>query len=314
MSRRIVLMTGLIVGITQGCGKPATTESTEVPETASGAEQKAPPMTPEELGGRLFDNWYAELGVEFVPDDPKTPELDGKGGPNGNGTLPSRDGTPMANPGHGFRLKNLFGWDLRGAEGIYGEGHLAKGHVLVPDLLKNVESRETWVERLTKGEDAIPAFGQVLSAAQIDAIVTFLVAVRDGTLPQPADVFALTTKEQGHYTLAAGADAARGHEIFAQTCAHCHGTDGAKFAIDDGKYSVGSQLRQKAYETWLKTLSGQPGTPMHGQIEATLTREQKAAVLRDLHAAACDRTRYPKGPGSEPDVADGDARCGAYLR
>lgn len=42
-------------------------------------------------GGRLFDNWYAEIDADFVPDNPDTPELDGRGGPNGNGTLPHPD-------------------------------------------------------------------------------------------------------------------------------------------------------------------------------------------------------------------------------
>ncbi len=332
MSRAVSLVFGLqLLGSvlsTQGCGSPAA-ETSQAPESAAGAEQakdqvsaaeatpttanSAKPMPAVELGGRLFDDWAAELGVEFVPDNPSTPALDGKGGPFGNGTLADAKGAPMVNAGHNYRLKNLFGWDLRGGDGIYGERFLNKTHVLLPDLLKNTESRETWTARLTKGEDAIPAYGQVLSPEQIDALVTFLLSVRDGTLPQPADIFVLTSKEQGNYSLVAGADVARGHEVFARTCAHCHGADGAKWPIEDGKYSVGSIARQKAYETWLKVLNGQPGTDMHAQIEHSLTGEQKAAVLRDLLAALCDSTRYPKGPGSVPEVGESDARCGSYL-
>ena len=112
MSRAVSLVFGLhLMGSvlsTQGCGSPAA-ETTQAPETASGAEQAAaspkPPAKPMpaiELGGRLFDNWYAELGLEFVPDDPATPALDGKGGPFGNGTLPDSEGAPLANAGHGY--------------------------------------------------------------------------------------------------------------------------------------------------------------------------------------------------------------------
>lgn len=305
-------LTGVFASVA-ACAKGPANGTAEAAKPASGQEQVQPvPVT--ELGGRLFDNWAAELGVEFVPDDPATPALDGKGGPFGNGTLPKSDGTPMANPGHNYRLKNLFGWDLRGGEGIYGASYLNKPQVLLPDLLKNTESRETWTQRLAKGEDAIPAYGTVLDAAQIDALVTFLLEVRDGKLPQASDLFTLTTKEQGNYALVPGGDITRGHEVFAQTCARCHGSDGTKGAIDEGDFSLGSFMRQEAYETWLKVLSGHPGSAMRGQLEATLTRAQKAALLRDLHAALCDRTRYPKGASTEPDVADGDARCGAYLR
>lgn len=308
----VVLFWSSVVGY-HGCAGSSAPVRVAANEPASGQEQ-ASPMPDTELGGRLFDNWYTELGVAFVPDDPATPEIDGKGGPFGNGTLPDSHGAPMPNAGHGYRFKNLFGWDLRGADGIYGAAFLNRPHVLVPDLLKNVESRDTWVERLTKGEDAIPAYGQVLTPAQIEAVVTFLLAVREGSLPQAADVFTLSNKEQGYYALVAGADPERGHHVFAHTCARCHGADGAKQAIDGGKFSVGSIARREAYETWLKALSGQPGTLMRAQVDHTLTREQQASVLRDLLAALCDRTRYPRGAGSEPEVADGDARCGPYLR
>lgn len=325
MSRAVSLVFGLqlmsSVLCNAGCTSSPAAETTEASETASGAEQPKTqgqepkqPMPAIELGGRLFDNWAAEIGMEFVPDDPSTPALDGKGGPFGNGTLPNHEGAPLANAGHDYRLKNLFGWDLRGGDGVYGERYLNKTHVLLPDLLKNTETRNVWVSRLTHGEDAIPAYGKVLNAEQIDALVTFLMGMRDGTLPQPTDIYVLTSKEQGHYTLVAGADVARGHEVFAQTCARCHGADGAKWAVEDGKYSVGSIARQKAYETWLKVLNGQPGTDMHGQVEHTLAREQKAGVLRDLMAALCDSKRYPKGQSTEPEVADGDPRCGSYLR
>src|SRR5690242_5772779 len=52
------------------------------------------------LGGRLYDDFVRELKLDFAPDDPKTPEADGHGGPLGNGTLPDADGKPMLNTGH----------------------------------------------------------------------------------------------------------------------------------------------------------------------------------------------------------------------
>ena len=88
-------------------------------------------------GGRLFDNWISEkkLGDVFRPDSAKTPELDGMGGPNRNGTLSDGFGRPLPNTGHDYRLKNLFGWDLRGSQGIYGPNHQKKSFVLAESLL-----------------------------------------------------------------------------------------------------------------------------------------------------------------------------------
>jgi hypothetical protein len=71
-------------------------------------------------GGRLFDMWYDEVEADFVPDNPATPVADGRGGPNGDGTLNNAAGLPVLNSGHSYRLKNLLGWDMRGDAGIYG--------------------------------------------------------------------------------------------------------------------------------------------------------------------------------------------------
>jgi mono/diheme cytochrome c family protein len=306
-------MFGSMFGSTHaaGCGaaapaEPASTSSAGGESAASAAKEPAPGH-----GGRLFDNWVAELESDFVPDDPSTEALDGQGGPFGNGTLPDAEGKPMPNPGHDYRLKNLFGWDLRGADGIDGQ---AKKHVLVPSLLSNTDSREVWIERLSKGEDAIPAYAGVLSPEQIAAVVDFMLGVREGALPRPEDVFTLSPEGPGGYALVDSGSAANGHTIYAQTCANCHGADGAKFPIDGGAHSVGSFARTHAYEAWLKVLNGHPGSGMHAQLEMTLTREQKAGALRDLMAALCDRTRYPLGKASGPDIDSGDPRCGSYAK
>jgi mono/diheme cytochrome c family protein len=186
--------------------------------------------------------------------------------------------------------------------------------VLLPDLLKNTEDRETWITRLEKGEDAIPAYGSVLTRPQLEALVDFLLAVRDGALPQPDDIFQLSRDTPGNYRLQPGGDAARGQAYYAQTCAHCHGADGTAFLLDGGEHSLGSLMRVEGYATWLKILSGQPGSDMHAQVPEGATREQLTQIVRDLDAALCDRTRFPRGNASHADVPDGDPRCGEYLK
>lgn len=266
------------------------------------------------FGGRLFDNWVSELEADFKPDDPKTQELDGTGGPFGNGTLPGPDGKPQPNTGHGYRLKNLMGWDLRGAEGVYGADYQSKSYVLQPNLLTDTDDRAAWVRRITQGEDGIPGYGAVLDEAQIGALVDFLLAERDGGLPQASDIWTLSKEAPKNYELVAGGDATAGQALYAERCAECHGDDGTAILIDDGAYSLGMYGRMKAYEAWIKVLNGQPGTSMDAQLDLAAGRTALVKQLRDLFAALCDRGAFPRGNASKPDVADGDARCGALLK
>jgi mono/diheme cytochrome c family protein len=296
------------------CAAPAP----GIPDYPSLPTARAPQAPPNDdarrLGGRLFDDFVKELALSFVPDDPRTPAADGKGGPFGDGSLPDAQGKPLLNSGHAYQLKHLLGWDLHGAAGIAGRKAAGGSCVLLPDLLKNTESREAWVTRLTRGEDAIPAYGSLLSSTQIGAIADFLLAVRDGALPHPDDLFVLDAQAPGFYRLAPGGDAQRGHALIAQSCAQCHGGDGTSFLLDAGAHSLGTFLRGRADEAWLKVLNGVPGTRMAPQLPVTDSRPQLTQALRDLFAAGCDRGRYPRGKASQDDVPDGDVRCGALLK
>jgi mono/diheme cytochrome c family protein len=313
MSRLVTALAGMCVAV-MACAAPAPPIPEYPPLPAAHAAQPAQNDDSRRLGGRLFDDFAKELGLAFVPDDPRTPVADGKGGPFGDGTLPDAQGKPLLNTGHGYALKNLLGWDLHGAAGIAGRKSADGSCVLLPDLLKNTEARAIWVARVTRGEDAIPAYGSVLSSTQIGAIADFLLGVRDGTLPNPDDLFLLDQAPPGFYRLAPGGDASRGHALIARTCAQCHGADGTAFMLDGGAHSLGTFLRSHADEAWLKVLNGVPGTRMKPQLPVGDTRAQSTQALRDLLAAGCDRARYPRGKASQDDVADGDLRCGALLK
>jgi hypothetical protein len=293
---------------------PAVPVYPALPVTSGTAQKAHDNDDPARLGGRLFDDLFRELHIEFVADDPKTKDIDGRGGPIGNGSLPDADGKPLRNEGHDYRLKNLLGWDLHGAVGISGKAYRNESCVLLPDLLKNTDSREQWIARLTRGEDAIPAYGSVLSGAQVSALVDFLLAVRDGVLPQADDLFTLDEHVPGFYRLKDGGDAARGHVLIANKCKGCHGADGTNIPLVSGKYSLGTFLRTEASAAWLKILVGQAGSSMGPQLDKNAPRAVLAQELRDILAAGCDRTRYPRGKASESDVANGDARCGAALK
>jgi hypothetical protein len=308
------------------CGSGAATAPPAAPEAAPAVEtsgvdgtestsaaQVTPRVPDNARGGRLFDNWRAEkkLTASFVADSSKTPELDGKGGPNDNGTLGFGSGTALPNTGHDYRLKNFFGWDLRGESGVYGPEFQKKSYVLARDLLADTRSPAELRAWLTQGDERIPAFGQILDADDIDDLVAFIVATRTNELARPDHLFQLDASVPKNYRLSAGGDAARGRERYASTCANCHGNDGREIPIDETE-SLGTMARTSGYEVWFKILNGQPGTDMGRQVTESTGADQERAIL-DLLAALCDRQAFPALPSGK-DVATGDARCGAYLR
>lgn len=315
-TRRFVALLPLAFGLPfAACSAAAPPVSTgpapaATPASATAGERPTPD---DARGARLYDNWRAEkeLGSAFTPDSTKTPELDGSGGPDENGTLRDGNGQPLANTGHDYRLKNLFGWDLRGAEGVYGPAYQKKAYVLAHNLLTDRRSVSELREWLAKGSDTLPAFGAVLDAKDLDDLVAFIDKTRRGELAGPAAIFRLDAAAPKGFVLNTGGDAARGKERFAKTCARCHGADGRAVAVDETE-SVGSVSRSSGYEVWFKILHGQPGTTMDRQVTEADPAAQSAAIL-DLFAALCDRTAFPALAGSE-DVNDGDARCGTYLR
>ena len=268
----------------------------------SAPEASASVVVDDARGGRLYDKWYAELDLGFVPGS--------VGGPRGNGTLEDGRGEVMLDDGHGYRLKNLFGWDLRGADGIYGPRYQNKPYVRAVNLLadeRSVEELAVWLEH---GDQDLPRLGAVMSPQAIEDLAAFIVAVRTGVLPRPDQLWDLSETAPANYVLRPGADMQRGAVQITERCG-CHGPTGQEITID-GEHSLGSYGRAKAYEAWFKVLNGHPGSTMGRELD--LSGDGEGAVqLLDILAALCDRERYPANEGAA-DVGDDDPRCGAYLR
>ncbi len=208
-------------------------------------------------------------------------------------------------------MKNLFGWDLRGKNGIYGPEYQNKSFVLSHDLLADARPAEeirAWLER---GSAEVPAFGQVLEARDLDELVAFVDRTRKGELARPDAIFRLEKSAPKGFVLNPGGDAVRGEKLYADTCANCHGKDGTKFALDETE-SVGTLSRSAGYEIWFKVAHGHPGSSMLRQVSGTGGAEQASKIL-DLLAALCDKQAFPGLPASK-DVPAGDPRCGSYLR
>ena len=268
-------------------------------------------------GGRLFDMWYDEVEIDFVPDDPETPLADGRGGPNGDGTLNDSAGLPILNSGHSYRFKNLFGWDMRGDAGIYGHEYQAKEFILPDGPLSPEDAgmtRAEWIQRITAGKGGLPAYSDVLSPMQIEALVDYMLAVRDGSLPHPDSLYALSVDSPKGFVLMSGGDPALGHKFYEAQCAECHGDDATKIIFDNGEQTLGMHARYYGYAIAMITLVGEPGSDMGPQLAPDLSVAEQTTTLLNLLAALCDRTRYPRGNATDPEVPDSDLRCGAYLR
>jgi mono/diheme cytochrome c family protein len=264
------------------------------------------------LGGRLFDKWFAPDA--FRPDDKATVGVaDGHGGPFGNGTLANASGVALLNDkGHDYRLKNLFGWDLRGDKGIYGPQALGKPFVSKHDLLADTRSADELAAWLARGDTDLPAFGPVIPPEQLRAVAAFVVAVRERKLPHPADLYELRSKDQGGYALLPGGSAEKGKQLVQQRCASCHGADGTTQPMDHGEESLGTFARKKAFEVWGKLLNGHPFSSMGPQLVGE--GPQRTQELKDILAALCDRTSFPRGTAQKEDVPANDGRCGPALR
>ncbi|MCP4000883.1 MAG: hypothetical protein GY727_08225 [Gammaproteobacteria bacterium] len=305
--KHIILI--LILSLAQAASEPANVKAGEIGATAQNSHIA--------YGGRLFDMWYEEVETDFEPDNPETPLADGSGGPNGDGTLNNAAGSPILNSGHSYRLKNLFGWDLRGDAGIYGHNYQAKEFILSLGPLSPQYAgmtRAQWIQRLTTGEGNLPAYGDVLNQAQIEALVDYMLAIRDRKLPYPDDLYALSVDSPKGFVLAPGGDATAGHKFYQEQCAECHGEDAANIIFDNGEQTLGMHARYYGYAIAMITLVGEPGSDMGPQISANLSVTEQTKKLLDLLAALCDRTRYPRGNATDPDVPDNDPRCGTYLR
>jgi cytochrome c553 len=153
-----------------------------------------------------------------------------------------------------------------------------------------------------------------MSPADIEAMVDFMLAVRERRLPRPKDLYTLSPDSPNGFILAAGGDAERGQAFYDAQCAECHGADGTQIIFDNGEQSLGQHARYYGYAVAMISLSGEPGSEMGAEQALNLSAADQTSTLLDLLAALCDRERYPRGTATDPDVPDGDPRCGAYLR
>ncbi len=257
--------------VVAGCGTPTPAET---PPAAPPPEQPpvAPPAGSVSRGGLLYDRWW------------RVAELDE---PTGDMPIWARQTTNTRSGTDTWRCKECHGWDYMGADGAYGSGSHFTGF---PGVFEAQDkTSDQLVAQLTGEVDSDHDFS-VMSDDDIADLVAFL---REGLV----DMSAFIDADKA----AIGGDLANGEELFAASCAACHGEDGRAINFHDPAEPeyVGNIAVDNPWEFIHKVRAGQPGTAMPSAIDAGWSMQDVIDVLA-----------YSQTLPTEPAVAGSVSRGG----
>ncbi|MGB3700190.1 MAG: c-type cytochrome [Anaerolineales bacterium] len=193
------------------------------------------------LGGRLYDQWWKEAGVDE---------------PSSDQPLWATQTTNTRSGADTWRCKECHGWDYQGAAGAYGSGSHFTGFSGVFDVQS--ESFDTIVAFIDGSANSDHDF-----SAMGDEAINNLAAFLKSSLVDVSPLIDPETKA------AIGGDTANGEELYAG-CAACHGDDGLllNFGGDDDPEYVGTIAFDNPWEFLHKVRAGQPGTGMPAALDA----------------------------------------------
>lgn len=203
-------------------------------------------------GGRLYDKWWTEAGVDE---------------PGSDQPLWATQTTNTRSGADTWRCKECHGWDYRGAEGAYGSGSHFTGFPGVFDTQS--ESYETLVAILDGSANPEHDFSAMGTEA-INNLVGFLIS----GLVDYSPLIDAETKA------AAGGDLANGETLYAG-CSACHGEDGRSlnFGDEDEPEYVGTIALDNPWEFLHKVRAGQPGTGMPSALDAGWSMDELLDLL-----------------------------------
>jgi ubiquinol-cytochrome c reductase cytochrome c subunit len=139
----------------------------------------------------------------------------------------------------------------------------------------------------------IPKKKVIYSQAEIDQIAAYIASLGPGP--------AIPTKDQ--YS-PAGADAAKGGELFRTNCSQCHNFVGKGGALTDGKYAptLDGVDPKHIYEAMLTGPQSMPSFP-----DSTMPQDTKADIIAYLHEVDSSKAENPGGLslGSIGPVSEG---------
>lgn len=218
--------------------------------TALGDERKSahrlPTLTEAWLigrGGRLYDDWVAELEA----DTPK-------------GSHPAYPTSGKVKGYATWRCKECHGWDYRGRDGAYGQGVHYTGikgvhgvRVMAPEKIQQIIQNETHGFTV-----------ETIPAAEMKSLTMFL---SRGQIDMDRHIDRKTKSAKG--------EARHGAPIFQTTCAVCHGLNGKEIKLSTlgEPQSLGPLCRQIPWKVLHKIRSGQPGVSMISLASLEIQRQ-----------------------------------------
>jgi mono/diheme cytochrome c family protein len=203
-------------------------------------------------GGRLYDSWIKEAGVEEPASDQPL---------WASQTTNTRTGTDT------WRCKECHGWDYKGAEGAYGSGSHFTGFPGVYDAgSKDLDELVAILSGESSADHDFSAMGD-------EALVELSTFLQKGL----AD---FTPLIDGESKSAVGGDVAHGQELFT-SCLACHGEDGRalNFGSDEEPEYVATIALDNPWEFLHKVRAGQPGSTMPAAMDGDWTLEDLLDLL-----------------------------------
>jgi mono/diheme cytochrome c family protein len=237
----LLVMIGFVMVVLSACGQASpSAPATEVPgltepPVATQVPTQAPPALTGDVarGGRLYDRWIVELGV-----DP----------PEGDHPLWATQSTNTRTGQTTWRCKECHGWDYKGVDGEYGAGSHLTGFAGVLGVSGKDPSEILAILKGSTNPD------HDFSAYMDDQALTDLALFLSETLID----YSAYINPDGSFI---NSDVATGESFFGEVCMDCHGPKGV--ALNFGDVSSpeyqGTLAEENRFEFMHKMRYGQPG-------------------------------------------------------
>ncbi|GAB4280475.1 MAG: hypothetical protein Kow0080_33370 [Candidatus Promineifilaceae bacterium] len=204
-------------------------------------------------GGRLYDNWFEELGMDA---------------PEGDQPLWATQTSNTRSGADTWRCKECHGWDYMGVDGAYGSGSHMTGFPGIIDLAGTPAA--DILDMLKGSTNPDHDFSAYMDEQALTDLALFI-------SEEMVDMSAYTNADKTPVS----SDVALGEELF-QDCADCHGPQGLArnfhTVVSDPEY-IGGLSSGNPWEFLHKVRVGQPGTDMMSAVDAGWSDEEIAALL-----------------------------------